>query len=119
MDAKTVFELVILCGDHLMILGSQHPGGQYGDLFVLRQQGHRRKGRLGSHGPSEDEIRLFVKDQFFHRKKGVRDRHARLEIPRVDDLDLEGPLLPPPTSTPPAALISSIARVAALSASHP
>jgi len=60
VDAEAVFELVVLLGDHGMVVRGQGTGGEDRYLLVLGQQRHGREGRFRAHRPADDEVGFLV-----------------------------------------------------------
>jgi hypothetical protein len=93
-DPEAVFIFFVVFLHLLVIRGGQHTRGQDAHLLVFVQEVHRRKGRLGTDRASDDEVRFLFEDELFDGKQRFADGHARFQVPRVDDLGVERPLLP-------------------------
>ncbi len=89
VDAEAVFELVVVLGDHCMVLWGEGTCGENRHLLVFGQKRHCCQCGLGSNRTAHNEIGFLVQDQFFDSQKGFAHRNSGFQVPGVDGLDLE------------------------------
>jgi hypothetical protein len=90
VNAKAVLVLVVFLSHHGVVPGRKHSRREDGNLLVFGQKGHCSQCGLRTHRPTHNEVGILLENQFLHGQKRLAHGHARLEIPRVDNLDLEG-----------------------------